>query len=193
MQLNSQDIVKQLIEEYKPFTEQESRDKEAMLSFLNTFDNTLLRDNLHGHFTATAFVVNDYCTDALMLHHKIMNDWICPGGHADGESDLYSVALREIEEETGLKAEPMFDKEVFSIQAAPVKGHIKNGQYVPAHVHYDVLFVFKVKNEDMNKIRVLPSENTAVEWWPIGRVLEDPRVVDWAQPIFKKIIKKMDI
>ena len=55
---------------------------------LDTFDNFLLRDNLPGYFTASRFVINEFHTNVLMLHHNIMNTWICSGGHADGEGNL---------------------------------------------------------------------------------------------------------
>ena len=101
--------------------------------------------------------------------------------------------MREVEEETGLKVKPLFDTNPYSIQAAPVKGHVKKGKYVSAHVHYDVLYVFKASDEDMNKIRILPDENTAVEWWDFNKVLSYPNVVDWAKPIFAKLLNRMGI
>jgi 8-oxo-dGTP pyrophosphatase MutT (NUDIX family) len=180
-----------MIENYKPWNEQEIADKALMLKFIDTFADVVTRENKFGHFTASAFVVDEDCSKALMLHHNIMNDWIYPGGHADGEYDLYSVALREVQEETGLTVYPMFDKEIFAIQAAPVKGHIKNGKYVPAHIHYDVLFVFKAKKEDMNKIRILANENKSVEWWDICDTFTNPNVVGWAIPVNRKIVQKL--
>ena len=38
-----------------------------------------------------------------MIYHNIYNSWAWPGGHADGESDLLGVAMREVMEETGIK------------------------------------------------------------------------------------------
>ena len=36
----------------------------------------------------------------LVVYHN--NDvWVYPGGHADGEKNLLSVAIREVEEEQG--------------------------------------------------------------------------------------------
>lgn len=55
------------------------------------------------HFTATAFVVQNGKT---LLHwHRKLGQWMPPGGHLlDGE-DPVTGALREVREETGLKAE----------------------------------------------------------------------------------------
>lgn len=185
--------LRQQIENFFPINEQEIVDKAAMLNFIDSFDDVVTRNNTFGHFTASAFVVDEYATQALMLHHKIMGDYIYPGGHADGEYDLLSVAQREVKEETGLNVIPMFDGEIFAIQAAPVKGHVKNGKYISAHVHYDVLFVFKANKEEMDKIRILESENTAVEWWPICDTFTRDCVVDWARDVNRKIVKKFDL
>lgn len=54
------------------------------------------------------------------------------------------------------------------------------------------MFVCTVKNEDMSQIRVLESENSAVEWWTIEEVLKRDDVADWAKPVFTKIIQKLN-
>ena len=42
--------LKEQIEKYKPFDEQEERDKEQFLRFINAFDDVLTRDNIFGTF-----------------------------------------------------------------------------------------------------------------------------------------------
>ena len=190
---NSEDEEKSLydqIYEHVPFDEQESQDKETILAFLDCFENALTRQNVFGHLCASAFVLSADGTKALMLHHKIMNDYIYPGGHADGISDLYSVALREVEEETGLVVEPVIGKKIFSVQAAPVKGHVKKGKFVSAHNHYDVLYLFRAKEEDMDKIRIAEDENFAVEWRPLDQTYNED-VAEWARPVIKRIVEKV--
>ena len=59
------------IKKYKPFNEQEERDKEIMLKFIDTFDDVLTRENEFGHFTASSWVVNKEKTKVLMLYHNI--------------------------------------------------------------------------------------------------------------------------
>ena len=55
------------------------------------------------HFTATGFVVHN---DHLALHwHPKVQAWLPPGGHIDENEDPVQAVLREIEEETGLRAE----------------------------------------------------------------------------------------
>ena len=95
--------LRQKIENYIPFNEQEEKDKEQFLKFIDTFDDVLTRDNIFGHFSASAFVVNKERNKMVVVYHIINDGWIYPGGHADGEDDFLSVAVREVEEETGLK------------------------------------------------------------------------------------------
>lgn len=38
----------------------------------------------------------------LFLFHKKIKKWTMPGGHADGEKNLYKVALEELKEEVGI-------------------------------------------------------------------------------------------
>ena len=95
--------LKEQIENYIPYDEQEEKVKEQFLKFMNTFDNVLTRDNTFGHFTSSCFIVNKDRTKMVVVYHNIYDAWIYPGGHADGEDDLLSVAIREVEEECGIK------------------------------------------------------------------------------------------
>jgi len=61
-----------------------------------------LRTRLAGHFTGSAWLVSADGRRALLMHHRKLDRWLQPGGHADGDPDLAQVALREAEEETGL-------------------------------------------------------------------------------------------
>lgn len=183
-------IIRSQIESYIPFNEQEEKDKRTILSFIDSFDDVLTRQNQFGHLTASAFVVNEDLTRALILHHNIFGGFIYPGGHADGEYDLYSVAVREVLEETGLEVEPLIDNNVFALQALPIKGHIKKGSYVPAHIHYDVIYLLVAKNVDMDKIRILESENSQVKWVSLGDTYSE-EAVDWIRPINEKIVAKI--
>lgn len=63
------------IKEFIPLDEQEIKDKEATLKYIENFDNILTRDNELVHMTASAFIVNKDRTKALMVHHNIFNSW----------------------------------------------------------------------------------------------------------------------
>ena len=179
--------LKEEIEKYVPYDEQEERDKEQMLKFINSFDDVLTRNNIFGHFSASAFVVNKEKTKMIVVYHIINDGWIYPGGHADGEEDLLSVAVREVEEETGLKVK-VLDNNIYSIQSAPVKGHVKRGKYVSAHLHLDVLYVMEA--DDTIPLVYREDESKGVKWIPFEEA-SDESMCDFIRPIHKKLIKKL--
>lgn len=183
------DKIKKLIENYVPYNEQEESDKVQMIKFIDSNEDVLTRDNIFGHLTASAYVVNENFDKTLLVKHNILGGYIFPGGHADGESDFLSVAIREVQEETGLDVKE-YSKEIFSICSAPVKGHVKRGKYVSAHNHYDFLYLVIAKNSDMENIRILEDENSDIKWVNLDDSYNE-EVVDWARPINKKIVQKI--
>ena len=94
--------IREAIENYCPCCEQEARDKAVILSFIDSNSDAFERSNLIAHMTASAWVVNPARDKVLMVYHNIYDSWSWTGGHADGERDLLSVAVREVREETGL-------------------------------------------------------------------------------------------
>ena len=187
--MTSNDKIKKLIENYVPYNEQEESDKAQMIKFIDSNEDILTRDNIFGHLTASAYVVNEDFDKTLLVKHNILGGYIFPGGHADGESDFLSVAIREVQEETGLDVKE-YSKEIFSICSAPVKGHVKRGKYVSAHNHYDFLYLVIAKNSDMENIRILEDENSDIKWVNLDDSYNE-EVVDWARPINQKIVQKI--
>lgn len=180
--------LRQKIENYIPFNEQEERDKDQFLNFIDTFDDVLTRDNIFGHFSASAFVINKERNKMVVVYHIINDGWIYPGGHADGEEDFLSVAVREVEEETGLKVK-VLDENIYAIQSAPVKGHIKRGKYVSSHLHFDVLYIMEA--DDKIPLIYREDESKGVKWIPFEEA-DNKTMCDFIRPIHKKLIKKLN-
>lgn len=178
------------IANFIPFNEQEQVDKVSFLSFINSFDDVLTRNNIFGHLTSSAFVVSEDFSKALVVNHNIFGGLVYPGGHADGESDLYSVALREVEEETGINVSPIYKNEIFAIQVIAVDGHTKRGKYISPHIHFDVLYLMQAKDIDKDKIRKLESENSDVKWIDLDETYGN-EAVKFIKPINKKIVEKL--
>ena len=136
----------------------------AILSFVESTPDCAQREHLAGHLTGSAWVVSRDGSSALLLHHRKLNRWLQPGGHADGELDLLSVALREAQEESGLvdlvpESSQIFDVDIHEI---PARGD------VPTHLHYDVRFLFRAQSE------ALPTRNhesNDVVWIPLSEIL----------------------
>ena len=176
------------IEEFIPFNEQEEKDKIQFLEFIDSFDDTLTRDNIFGHFTASAFVVNKERNKMVVVYHIINDGWIYPGGHADGEEDLLKVAVREVKEETGLKVK-VLDDNIYAIESAPVKGHIKRGKYVSAHLHLDVIFIMEA--DDKIPLKYKEDESKGVKWISFSEA-DNETMCDFVRPIHRNLINKLN-
>ena len=64
--------LRKIIENYVPFNEQEGRDKEQFLKFIDTYDDVLTRENIFGHFSASAFVVNKERTKMVVVYQMMV-------------------------------------------------------------------------------------------------------------------------
>ena len=186
--MNRQDLIHQL-QIYQSFNEQEEADRQVMLELLQTSDDIFYRTNLLAHFTASAWVLNKARTHVLMAFHNIYQTYAWLGGHADGEEDLLSVALREVKEESGIHTVKPIKEDIFSLETIEVNGHEKNGKYVPSHLHLNVTYLLEA--DDTESLHVKQDENSAVNWFPIDQVLD---VIDepWmVERIYKKLNQKL--
>ena len=157
------------IRAYTPQNEQEAADQRLILEYIRLFpDNILTRDNEIAHLSSSGFVVNADGTRVLMAHHNIYRVWAWTGGHADGEGDLLSVALREAREETGVEHIRPLSPAIASLDILPVWGHVKRGKWVPSHQHLNVSYLLVADERDALQIR--EGENSRVGWLPAGEL-----------------------
>lgn len=156
------------IKNYKAYNEQEEKDKRAILFAVNSFDNLLTRENPLAHITSSGYIVNRERTKVLMIHHNIYNTWSWTGGHADGDSDLLGVAMKEATEETGVKNIKPITSEILSLDVIEVLGHIKRGEYVSAHLHLNVCYLLEADEND--ELIIKKDENSGVRWLPINEL-----------------------
>ena len=173
------------INKYMPFNEQEEKDKEVMLKYFDAFVDVMERKNEFAHFTASAWIVNKEQTKVLMAFHNIYQSWSWIGGHADGDSDLLHVALKETEEETGLKEIQPLSDEIFSIEILSVDGHVKKENHVSTHVHLNLTYLIAADENEMTKIN--PDENSGIRWMALDESIEA-----CTEPYMKIIYKKLN-
>jgi len=136
---------------------------------------------------ASAFVLNKNQTKALFIHHNILNKWAWPGGHADGDGDLLTVATREITEETGVTALPQSGK-IASLDILLVPGHYKNGIFVSGHLHLDVAYVFIADEDEVRSVKL--DENSGVEWFPIEKIVVGEMFNEYDVYLYTKLIQQ---
>lgn len=177
------------IRKYTPFNEQEERDKQQIIEWIENNEDAFLRTNCAAHMTASAWVVNKDRTKVLMVYHNIYNSWSWTGGHADGETDLLAVAIREVKEETGVQNVKPVSEEIFSLESLTVDGHVKNGKYVSSHLHYNITYLLEA---DMNEeVSIKADENSGVAWFDNNIALSKSTEPWFVEHIYKKLINKL--
>lgn len=176
------------IEAYSPLSEQESADKAVILEYARKFPDTILtRENRIAHLTSSGLVLNPERDKVLMIHHNIYNTWAWTGGHADGDSDLLAVALREAQEETGAKDIVPLCEKILSLDILPVWGHRKRGAYVATHLHLSASYVLTAPED--TPLQSCPEENSGVQWIPTNRISDfsnEPELIG----IYQKLIQR---
>lgn len=115
------------------------------------------RDHLPGHITGSAWVLNQDRSKVLLVHHAKLNRWLQPGGHADGDEDVVHVALRELEEETGVKQVKPLLNGIFDLDIHPIPLR----KDFPQHDHYDVRFAFIANDREP---LLVSEESHDVQW-----------------------------
>jgi 8-oxo-dGTP pyrophosphatase MutT (NUDIX family) len=115
------------------------------------------REHLPGHITGSAWIVDETHQHVLLTLHAKLNKWLQPGGHADGDEDILNVALREAEEETGLRNFVLLKHEPFDIDIHTIPAR----KDFPEHLHFDIRFIFKAS---MIEILSITKESNDLKW-----------------------------
>ena len=158
------------IENYTPYNEQEANDRRMLLNYLQMFPDVLDRANETAHFSASAWVMNPTHDRVLMIWHNIYQSWSWPGGHADGEENLLNVALREVAEETGVRNVRPVTGDVFSVEILTVNAHFKRGRYVVPHLHLNLTYLLEA--DETQALRVKADENSGVKWFGLDEAVD---------------------
>lgn len=157
------------LETFAPYNEQEARDAAEIVRRLRGGEDLWTRENAAAHLTASAWIVSPDRTRTLMCFHTLYNSWSWLGGHADGETDLLAVALREAREESGLtRVRPASDKPL-SVEILTVDGHEKRGQYVSSHLHLNVTYLLEADPDEA--LTVKADENSGLAWFALDEAV----------------------
>ena len=174
---------------FLPQNQQEERDKQELLRWLDSGVDIYTRNCNAAHLTASGWVVSPDRRKVLMAYHNLYDSWAWLGGHADGDHDLLAVALREVREESGLTKIRAVSPDIYSLEILTVDGHEKHGKYVSSHLHLNVTFL--VEADPAEAVRCKPDENSRVGWFTPEGAVEASSEPWFRQRVYRKLNEKL--
>jgi len=159
---NRQDLMTLLLT-YRPHDAQNADSLDKTLKFISESSSPFGCENVTGHITASAWILNASHDYVLLTHHRKLNKWLQLGGHTESHEFITESAMREANEESGLKYLKLIDKSIFDIDVheIPARGDIL------AHSHYDIRFVFESDEAQELSISV---ESHDLKWIKIDEI-----------------------
>ena len=135
------------------------------LDFVEGHKDCFERSLLVGHVTGSAMVLDSTGSRVLLTHHRKLDRWLQPGGHADGIADVLEVAMTEADEETGLESIEPVSRELLDvdIHAIPARGD------EPGHFHYDCRFLLQSTGSDEFTVS---EESHDLAWVPMSNIVD---------------------
>jgi len=140
--------LKILLDSYFPVDLNEQKARHRIFSFVEQYSKCFERSLTIGHITASCWLINHDNTKALLTHHKKLNIWVQLGGHCDGDSDVLRVAIKEAQEESGIKNIQAVSPEIFDIDVHLIPENKKEA----AHYHYDIRFLLQAIDDEQISI-----------------------------------------
>ncbi|GAB3699425.1 NUDIX hydrolase [Spirosoma flavus] len=137
-------LLLQLLRQHQPANASEQAMTEATITFVEQHPDCFERSLLIGHITGSAWIVSLDHQQTLLIHHRKLDRWLQPGGHADGDPDVAAVALREAQEETGLTSLRLVSPTIYDVDIHPIPAR----NDVPEHLHYDIRFLLEADPQE---------------------------------------------
>lgn len=154
-------MLEPLLHAYRERYPDERRVVERFTGLLAEHADCYSRHCRAGHITGSAWIVDPGGERVLLTHHRKLDRWLQPGGHSDGDPDTLAVAMREAEEETGLKVTPV-DASILDLDIHPIPARGAE----PRHLHFDVRFAFRAHTIDY----IVSDESHDLAWAPIDHL-----------------------
>ena len=143
--------------------------RHAVLSFLLARPDACLRECVPGHITASALVLDESGTRALLTLHPRFGRWLQLGGHCEADdADIVAAALREATEESGID-NLRIDPNLAAVHVHPVTCSLG----VPTR-HLDLQFVVHAPPDAEI---ACSDESLDLRWWPLDALPPDSDTV----------------
>ena len=126
------------------------------------------------HFTASAIVFGDDLDHVLLVHHNKIGKWLYPGGHVESGQTPAEAAIREVEEETGLRTRvlkgPTFQHPAVTVHPVPfaILEVSATDNVFGEHRHIDFVYLLRATS---TAITAQLDEVSHVRWVPVADVV----------------------
>ncbi|MDG2308399.1 MAG: NUDIX hydrolase [Candidatus Binatia bacterium] len=137
--------------------------------FVRVHDDCFERTCLEGHITASAWVVSEDHQNALFTHHAKLQRWLQLGGHSDGQTDPFQVALREAREESGMQRFREASGADVPLPLDVDVHRIPERRAEPAHLHLDIRYLLIA---EVGQPLVLTEESNDLRWIPVSEIAQ---------------------
>lgn len=143
------------------------------------------RGDSRAHVTASAWILNEEGTHALLIEHAKYHKFCPPGGHVDQGETALQACLREVSEEVGLKKLKLVISGIFDVDIHRIPASEKKNE--PEHFHIDVRFAFRADKDEAVSLNL--EECLSYKWQAIVELvkLEDQSVARLALKTMRRI------
>ena len=155
--------LKKLLSSYQITFDEDLEILNRFSAFVDSQSDCFERTLSVGHITGSAWVVDKEREHVLFTYHRKLDMWLQLGGHCDGDSDVYSVALTEAKEESGLVALNAVSKDIFDLDIHMIPKYKNTDE----HYHYDVRFIFEA---DLSDELIISKESKDLSWIHIDEI-----------------------
>ena len=160
-----------LLDNYEKLYAEESPVVDQIRHLVSQHKDCFERTCRPGHITGSAWVLSPDRSRCLLLHHRKLDRWLQPGGHADGETDVSEVAMREAQEESGLVTLALQNAGIpldVDVHEIPARFDVNGKLVEDAHQHHDIRFLFEAA---AGEGLVLSDESHDLRWLTHSEVL----------------------
>ena len=171
------------LKEYRGIDVFEEARRVEIVKFIEANEHCFERTCVHGHITGSAWLLDRQKQRVLLTYHGKLGKWLQLGGHADGNSDVFGVALQEAREESGIMNIKPLSDEIFDVDVHLIPQHM----HEPAHYHYDLRFLLQTEETDSF---VISEESKELGWFLVSEVLTLP-LEDSLQRMARKTLQRI--